>query len=410
MRRFAFAFLAGLTSAVPAFTQAPRSAPVQPAAPSRPIASPAAPTQNAPVLKAGKEHLRTFDSAKIRLVVVDSHWEMAAGDQVLKDFGPHEKEARQAVQVIQQLHVNQYGVIGSPAPVLEYWLKDGEAPHPPAGLLRSIPLSVSTLRVEQIRGQWYLRDANKVFFNFGSQVEDARQALAIVQKYHFTNVSSIGPGGTPMFVFTNMDPRNQPHAPDRTHPAEVVPPPQEAKPKPKPAKAPDRWKPPVFDARGNLITEPEPTAIRVPFDWRRAEIRREKGEWKLASGSQVLATFGANEFEARHALTALQHYRFSEQWCAGSEKNAFRYFLANGQSPRGVMLGLAGKPFDPDTLELKKVENHFALFAGPDPLIHLGSNPEEGKQLLSVIRKNQFDRLCNVGEPGQGITFLIKSR
>jgi hypothetical protein len=148
------------------------------------------------------ESVRPFNTSAVRLEWNNRRWQLVADGVMLKDFGVREQEARQALRLVQDLHLNQYGTVGSPSPVMEYWLSDGRAPQGLAGGLRALPLDPTGLRVEQIQGQWCLRDSQRVLFNFGQRADDARQALAVVRKYGFTQVGVIGQGITSMFVFT----------------------------------------------------------------------------------------------------------------------------------------------------------------------------------------------------------------
>jgi hypothetical protein len=178
-----------VTPAVPPSPGAP------PAAPPNPPATPAAPAAPTP------EHLVAFDGLTTDLKWTGRAWQLTSGDVVLKDFGRREVEARQALRLVRELGLNQYGTVGGPNPVLEYWLTDGKAP---AGLvtgLHTLPLDPAALKVEQTQGQWCLRDARRVLFNFGDKESDARQALALVAKYNFTEVGVVGQGAPAMLVF-----------------------------------------------------------------------------------------------------------------------------------------------------------------------------------------------------------------
>ena len=154
------------------------------------------------------------------------------------------------------------------------------------------------------------------------------------------------------------------------------------------------------------------TAHRVPFDWRQVQARQENGEWKLAAGGLVLAHFGNNDREARLALAAIRHYRFTEQWRIGGEEPVFTYYTASGQAPLGVMLGITAQPFQPSQLSIQQVAGRYALCEGTKVVVRLGERPEEAKQLLETIQRNKYDRLCQVGkaEGKEGVTFLVRSR
>src|SRR5437870_475377 len=90
-------------------------------APSTPLApaEPAKPTEN----------LVRFDPNQVDVQWVDNRWELVAGGKVLKEFGHKEMEARQALRIIRELGLTQLGTVGSPRPVLEYWLVNGNAPQ-----------------------------------------------------------------------------------------------------------------------------------------------------------------------------------------------------------------------------------------------------------------------------------------
>ncbi len=426
-----------------------RPAPVPTSGPRGVAAPPSSASAEGPALA---ENLRNFDPDAVRLQWSSHHWQLSAGGQVLKDFGPREQEARQALRLIRSLHLSQYGIVGGVGPVMEYWLVDGQAPHAFAPGLRILPLVPAGLRVEQVQGQWCLRDAQRVLFNFGQQAAEAQQALAVVRKYGFTQIGVLGPGAPAMMVFLGRSGVNpQAGLPGTQGPGATPSRRLEAPHFPRQSRAPELPK----EANGNsggpkldgLVTpalqplatpghglahanerdeqgaawrgEPHfghslggaqkvgASAERTPFDWRRVDLRQENGDWKLASGSVVLASFGTNQHEARLALSAVRHYRFTEQWHLGS----FSYYLTNGQAPRGVMLGAAAQTFQPDALAVKQVKGRYALCAGEQLVAQFGSTPDEARQLLEVIKRNRFDRLCRLGEaPGQGMTYFVRSR
>jgi hypothetical protein len=147
----------------------------------------------------------------------------------------------------------------------------------------------------------------------------------------------------------------------------------------------------------------------VSFDWRQVQLRQEEGVWKLAAGAYVLATFGADEQAGRQALAAVNHYHFTEHCRIGAPEPLFSYFLVHGQAPRGLMFGLRSQAFGPDKVSVQPLGRQWALCSGDQVLLILGEQPDEARQLLEVIRRNQFDRLCRIGPPdGPGMTFLVR--
>jgi hypothetical protein len=149
----------------------------------------------------------------------------------------------------------------------------------------------------------------------------------------------------------------------------------------------------------------------VTFDWRRAQLRQDGSEWKLVSGPQVLANFGTNVHDARLALSAVRHYRFTEQHHLGGERPVLSYCAATSAAPRGVMLGLHAQVLLPEQMEVQQVGTAYALTSGKHVVLRLGEQPEEARRLLEVIRSNRYDRLCRLGEPGKpGMTILVRSK
>src|SRR5262249_20119502 len=117
-----------------------------------------------------------------------------------------DQEARQALRLILELGLNQRGAIGSPWPVMEYWLRDGQAPQLLTRTgLRTMTLQPAAMRVEQIQGQWGPKQGPQVLFNFGQQAQDAQLALGVIRKYGFNQAGLIGQGIPSMYVFFHRD-------------------------------------------------------------------------------------------------------------------------------------------------------------------------------------------------------------
>jgi hypothetical protein len=152
-------------------------------------------------------------------------------------------------------------------------------------------------------------------------------------------------------------------------------------------------------------------AERVPFDWRQAKLRREGSSWKLAVGAYTLADFGTNERAARLGEQAMHHYRFNEHCLVGRPETAFSYFLVNGQAPRGVLFGVHGVPFRPETLRVQQAGPECVIGDGHQTLLRLACAEDEAKQLVQAIQRHRFDHLCRVGQPGgEGMTFFTRGR
>jgi hypothetical protein len=420
--------------------------PVQPAAARQPKAG--ATAGSAVPAPALAESLQRFDPRDVRVQWNNRHWQLVHRGTVLKDFGFREQDARQAARLLLDLKLNEHGTIGSPQPVMEYWLSDGKAPQALAlAGARMLPLDQAHLRVEQVNGQWCIGDGPRVLYTFGQQADEARQALAVMRKYHFSQAAVLGQGGPSMVVFLASSRAEAPTMPvaGRTASGRQIQvnrfprlakdangkPHREA---PNPANSPlagvvspvlpaatgSARQVPVAAASPVSPAQAGPqspvTAVaaldRVPFDWRQVQLRQgATGEWKLAAGGLVLAEFGSNVQEARLALSALRYYRFREQWRMGSGPAARAWYVAGATSPRGLMMGLSGQAFQPDKLQVQKVDERFVLCNGQQVVLRLGERREVAAQALETIKRNHVDRLCQVGDPGKTpITILVRSR
>jgi hypothetical protein len=403
-------------------------------APEQPAAGIAKPAGSPSIAPSPQESLRTFDYRHAAVEWADDRWQLKAAGVLLKDFGRHEAEARQALRVLQELHLTQMGAVGTPLPIMEYWLADGHAPQGFVSELRTLPLDPRTLKAEQLQGQWWVRDAHRVLFNFGGHEDEARQALAVLQHYGFTQVGYVGQAAPLMIVLLGTSAGS-----DLIRPAALPSPSAAATQGEMPA-------PPGFPARrgagrpgaetgpnggagaGNALA-PVPLPLgrqlaqpatnlpdltdgseRLPIDWRQIHARQDRGGSRLVMGGATLADFGPNYSDARLAEDAVRFYRFTEQRRIGRPRPVFTYFLVNGQAPHGAMLGADVLLFQPDALAVRQLGNDWAVCEGTQPLFHFGANAEEARQALRAIQHYQFDAVCRIGHSeGTAFTFPVRT-
>jgi hypothetical protein len=351
-----------------------------------------------PVWAVENETLTTFDYSRLQLRKVESRWQLMAGETRVKDFGASEADAREALAVIHELKLTQRGVIGTRAPVLEYWLADKAAPR---GLIHSERLQTidrATLRIESVEGQWILRDARQVWFNFGRFEADARQALAVFQRYPFNRIGYVG-FPTPALIYFVEATDTQSAAPSKLPAA--IPPITAVQ------LCQVRQLTPVSPLTFNAATGEE----HEPLDWRRAELHREGSSWKLRIGSEVLADFGSRETEAREALRIVQHYRFTERCLIGASATPFAFYLVNGQAPHGMAFGISNTSFAPDRLVVRQMDGKWLICDGQRPIVRGGDSEADAKQILKAIQRYRFDNWCEIGGSDQGgLRFLVRER
>jgi hypothetical protein len=390
-----------------------------------PESSQPAPTTEATV--PATEQLTTFDPQHVDAMRSGKNWQLVADGVVLKDFGWNEADARQALRMIHDFGLNQHGLVGSPNPVMEYWLHDGKAPVGEIKGLVVTPLDTASLRVEARQRLWFLRDSRQMLFNFGSSAADAQLALAVMHKYGFTQIAAFGQPRPVMLVF--LDNNSRPASP--TAPVAPVSPASFQTPQPPPQ---TQVSPPTFRDMGEVQPKPpiappshpplsapalQPTSLpaeggakteRTTFDWRDVKFDKTGATWKLICSGHELAQFN-NEHDAKTAVSVFLHYHLTERDQVGSEKGHFSYYLADGKIPQGAIIGVQTELMQPDRLQIVQVGDQWTISAGNRPLLKFGDKIDEARHVLDVIQKNKCDRLCRIGMNDEsGLTFLARTR
>ncbi len=382
------------------------------------------------------ERLTSFDPDRLQLERRGERWLLLAGERVLKDCGTREQEAHQVWHLIQELRLNQHGVIGGKEPVMEYWLVNGQAPTALPRGLRVLPINLDELHLEQAQGFWVLRETTRVLFNFGTDEQPARQAMTVLKTYGFNRVGIVGQAVPLMLVFIAHPEGSGARTVKLTHEA-LKPPDRGAVPAAPPVKVASFYPAPIlppirsgFQNQQSLLLErgrparmaqlstdavPEvavlgASATRATFDYRRVQVRRENGDWMLAAGGQTLARFGSSERHAQLAHAAVMHYRLTEVHQIGAPESGVRYFLSNGQAPRGLMIGLMGDNFQPEQLSIQQVHDKFVVAQRGRAILEAGTKEEDARELLQVIRRYGFDHICRIRDNDKdGLTLLVKS-
>jgi hypothetical protein len=377
------------------------------------------------------ENLTTFDNGQAEIQWLDGRWQLRAGTVWLKDFGRHESEAREALRIIRELKLTQVGSLGYPRPVLEYWLANGRAPANTIIGLRTTAFDRENLRVEQVQGQWCLRDARQVLLSFGYGDADARQALAIIRKYGFDQVGYLGQPAPVMILFlagkahesaTTLPDKhaNQPRMllPNNPFTRQVVHESSKDQAAKETASA-GQLNPNDLAAIPSLRQLANPTMRgpssfsiedRIAVDWRHVQVRQDSQDWKLLYGRYMLADLGFSESDARVAQAVVQHYHFTEHCLIGRPKALFSYFLVNGQAPKGLCFGAHNTPFRPESLTVQKQGEGWVLLEGTKTLWHFGDGAQEAREALQAIRRYQFDTLCQIGSGQTSMVFLVRTR
>ncbi len=425
-------------------TPGPGGAPVTPGMPSGPTVTPSAPFTTPPAGPSpglagpgfatpgvpSLENAIAFDPELTELRWQDNRWQLVAGTVFIKDFGRHETEGRQVLRVIRELRLNTMTALGSPRPIMEYWLCNGEAPRGNVAGLHSLPIDVASLKAEQVQGQWCIHDNNRILFNFGQQGDACRQGVTAIQRYGFTHVAYVGQAAPVMLVFLANPEMTTPTAPSASPAANRFPRIFSGQDK---GQQPSNVASQQPGAMPNVPSQPMPgaptltphapgaiaqaalrlpgteAADRVSIDPRQLQVRHDNGDWKLAMGNHVIANFGPNEGDARLAQAALRYYRCTEQVFIGNPRPMLSYFLANGQAPHGTSYAFNAVAFRPESLAVRQMGTSYVLFDGTQVLLSFGDRMSEAQQAMQAIQRYKFDRLATFGRGDQSMMLFVKS-
>lgn len=365
------------------------------------------------------EKFSTFDPHSLRIERRDRRWTLEVNQLVLKDCGERQEEARQTWNLIRQLQLDQRCVLGGSKPVVEYWLTRGKPPSVLPRGLRSIPVNLDQLRLEKSQGFWVLREDHRVLFNFGSEEAEARQALAVFQKYRFTRIAVIGQAAPAMMIPVaegeNPSPLRKQELADKKDDQTLL---QTSGKQSAPTFYPTPIVPPLrngankWTSPGNLPASlVDVTERQITFDPRLAQVQKRDTEWVLTVGEHTLGRFGQSERHARLALAAFSHYRLTEVRQIGDPNPVASYYLSSGRAPRGLMPGQLGDRFDAEQLLIRQIgEKHYLCQRGR-PLLECGPRLEDAQHMLRVLRQHHFDHVLRFGPNDQtGMMLFVQGR
>ena len=318
-------------------------------------------------------------------------WQVWNAGTVFKDFGNNAEDAADMFRTLRELRPTEWASIGTDRAIVDYGLTDGKT-APNAGFPKShMQMDPRTTRVEQIRGVWCLRDDANILLNFGSHRADAEQAMAVMHKYGFNRVGFIGKSTPPLAYFFA--------APENAGGTAVV-----ASPIIKAAQEK------AMNRTGLDVPGVGYVGEKIRIDYKKVEVRREKGDFVVAHGPEILGRFGASEWTARDALKVIQDGRFTEFCKFGTA--GLTFFLVNEKAPKDVPFSVQGTRFAPASLTVRSINGKWWLCGESSARLLLpAGSQEEGEQLVKLLKAYGFDQLCQIGTSSHTtMQFLAKGR
>lgn len=319
----------------------------------------------------------------------NENWQIWSGPTLLREFGKHQSEAEEMVRQMRELRPTEWVGIGSGRPVIEYGLTKGEAFVPTYEPKHSQQVDLKTVRAESLRGAWVLRDDDSILLNFGVNRADAEQAAAVAQRYGFNRIGWVGDTAPIMTYFFAM-------------------PGQRAAGGGGLAAALKNQQEQSLTRTGIDVAGLGFVGERIVIDAKKCEIRKEKSEYHLVHGMDVLAKFGPSEWSARDALKVVQDIRATE-FCRFNADITF--FLVNGAAPTRVPFAVQATRFDAQDLKVRPASGgKFALYdATHRQIFGPFATQVEAEQLVKLLKHYKFDQTCQQGLSSRGgLKFLAK--
>ncbi len=343
-----------------------------------------------------KEVVGRIDANSLSVRRQNDRWVVTNGLSVVRDFGTTREDAEEFVKVLRELRPTDWGTVGSPRVVVEYALTSGAAAVPAFSPKTCVTIDPATLRVEQVRGVHVVRDDQNILLNFGSAKEDAEQALAVIRKYKFNRLGQVGAVGVgATFLFAQELPA--------TNKAQA--------PKTQLTGAYSQLAAAMEESKLTRTGIEVGTAVageKFAIDPKAVELKRDKADWKLVHGADVIANFGPSEWTGRDALKLVQDQRFTE-FCRFNAEVSF--FLVNGRPPARVPFAVQASRFDRDNLTVKTASTgKFGLYEGQGRQVFVCDTEKEAEQLLALLKQYGFDTTCQIGLGAKSsLKFLAKS-
>jgi len=316
-------------------------------------------------------------------------WQVQAGPKVFGDYGPDMNAAEEARRVMRELVPTEWVALGTPRPSISYGLTLGQAAIGTPRPRYSLAVDLKTVRAAAVQGTWVVRDDAAILANFGTHKADAEQAAAVARRYGFNRVGFVG-FPAPVLAYYYHDPKPADKA--TAAPTDAL----------------------LQAAAEQTLTRtgvpiPGTTAFvgeRVVIDPRKVEVRKERADYVLAHGPDVLARFTANEWAARDALKVIQDGRFTEFCTVGGAT----FFLVHGQAPTRVSFFVQTQAFDPHGVKVRATDGGHTLYDGTGRKLFVAPTAADADALVRVIQAYQFDTVCQTGtSPRASLKFLAKT-
>lgn len=144
----------------------------------------------------------------------------------------------------------------------------------------------------------------------------------------------------------------------------------------------------------------------IHFDPKETTVKNVNGRWKIVQGSHWLFDFAGNHPEAVRAHQIITHYGMNKVCYVGRPHPSMTYLLIGDVAPHGAYAGEDCLPFNPRELSVRHEDGQWLIAQGRESLLGFGSERDEARRALRLIKKYHFTRQCFVGRPEPSFSYF----
>ncbi len=145
----------------------------------------------------------------------------------------------------------------------------------------------------------------------------------------------------------------------------------------------------------------------VPMDASKIIAVREGSQYVIKDG--ISRKFMApNDAEAKLIVKVLTHYNIDKSCFVGRPGASFFYLTQKGKAPEGAMAGEDCVNFNPNSIEVKRVNGRWKIVDGNHSMFDFDQKEDEAREAFCIIKKYGFTKSCFVGRPGPSLQYMRK--
>jgi hypothetical protein len=147
-----------------------------------------------------------FDWKQATVQTKGLDWQLVANGIDLAHFGSREPEAREALRAVQTLHLTERCQIGDAVPVFTFYLTNSQPSRNMFFGAKTISCHAKDLTLRQVGVRWVIWEFDHVILALGTNEEEARQVLKVLQHYqvdHLCQIGSTEPAAVTVLVRTH---------------------------------------------------------------------------------------------------------------------------------------------------------------------------------------------------------------